>query len=284
MTQNLIDWMSISIPYSNIFHFDENGRFYIKEVDNNHRLKPLVDWLNSFDDWVVGQGRKVFDKSAFSSHGGMTIFWRDTLPYSLVEITGTGMSEIRRQKLVRNFIELYGNWLTRIDVTKDIATDADPRDFARLRDDKKFKSYDEKVENKGITYYVGSRTSERYACVYRYAEPHPRVGLLRVEHRLKGDYAKKAAAELLKDGLSVYIARLGNTFGWSHPAWQINPAVGKAVGVPRDTRQGKTERWLLASVLPAIKNLIANGGDEFVDYFLEQCYNLLIEYRGNRGS
>lgn len=281
MAQNLIDWLSISLPYNYLFRVDETGKFTIMEETKNPRLKPLTDWLNTFDDWEVGQGRKVFDRSAFSSHGGITIFWRDTLPYSLVEITGTGMSKIRKQKLVKNFIELYANWLTRIDVTRDIDTDADPRDFARLRDDKKFKSYDEKVENKGITYYVGSRTSERYACVYRYAEPHPRAGLLRVEHRLKGDYAKRAAAELVKDGLSTYIARLGNTFGWSHPAWSLNPAVGKASAVPRDTRQGKTERWLLTSVLPAIKNIIKSGGDEFVDYFLEQCYNALNEYRGS---
>lgn len=283
MSGNLIDWLSISLPYNSVFQIAPSGNFTINENFNNKRILPLLTWLNSYTDWEVGHGRKVFDRSAHSPTGGMTVFWRDTLPYSLVEITGTGMQELRKYKHIGLFLRLYGNWLTRLDASRDIACDTDPRDFARLRDDKKFSSYDEKKEARGITYYVGSRTSERYACVYRYAEPHPRAGHLRVEHRLKGDYAKNAAAAILKDSLSVYIAQLGNTFGWAHPSWQLNPAVGKVAGIPRDTKQGKTERWLLASVLPAIKKLIAHGGEEFVDYFLEQCYHLLNEYRSQKG-
>lgn len=275
MSGILVDWLSISLPYGNLFRFDDAGKFYIKEVENNPRLDPLVNWLNTFNDFEVGQGRKVFDRSAHTPTGGMTIFWRDTLPYSLVEITGTGVHALRREKLVGKFIKLYGNWLTRIDVSRDIPGDTDPRDFARLRDDKRFVSYEEKKEEKGITYYVGSRSSERYACVYRYAEPHPRSGLLRVEHRLKGKYAKKAAEDIMKLGLHEYLYQLGNTFGWSHPDWKGVPGAGKTEGIPRDNKQGKTERWLLTSVLPALEKLKKSGGIEFVDYFAQQVYNLL---------
>lgn len=283
MTGNLIDWLSISLPYNTIFQIVESGEFTINEVASNRRLKPLTDWLSSYDDWRVGQGRKVFDKSSFSEKAGITVFWRQNLPYSLVEITGTGLSELRKSKLVGRFIKLYGNWLTRIDVSRDIVTDTDPRDFAKLRDVKRFSSYDEKVESRGVSYYVGSRTSERYACVYKYAEPHPRAGTMRVEHRLKGDYAKQAAVIIQEKGLSEYMEMLGITFGWSHKDWDLEHSAGKIPSIPRDTKQGKTERWLLTAVLPAVRKLLSNGGDEFVDYFLKQCYDLLNDYRDTKG-
>jgi hypothetical protein len=282
MTRNLIDWLSISIPSNSIFQKDQASNNYYINEEFRKAYPPLCDWLQSWDDISVGQGRRVFQRSLHSHKGGWTYFFSDTLPYCLVEITGTGCENLRQKKWLGTFVKHYGHLLTRIDISRDITCDADPRVFANMRDVKRFESYEEKKEKSGITYYVGSRESERYACVYRYAEPHPRSGELRVEHRLKGDYAKSAAKELLASDTATMISRLGNLFGWTHPAWNLNPAVGKPEPVPRDTKQGSRERWLLTSVLPAIKGLLDNGGDEFVDYFLEQCYHLLNDYRSNR--
>jgi len=284
MTRNLIDWLSISVPMNSIFQKDlTTGNYYIKE-ETRSVFPPLCDFLTKWSDVEVGQGRKVFQHSLHSPAGGWTYFWSENLPYCLVEITGTGCENLRQLKWLGTFIKRYGTMLTRIDVTRDITCDVDPRVFAGMRDVKRFESYEEKKEKSGITYYVGSRSSERYACVYRYAEPHPRSGELRVEHRLKGDYAKAMANALIVNDTSTMIARLGNTFGWTHPAWTLNPAVGKAPAVPRDTKKGKTERWLLTSVLPSIKGLLSHGGDEFVDYFINQCYDLLNEYRSSKGD
>lgn len=284
MTRNLIDWLSISVPLNRLFSIDTvTGEFTIEE-ETRKAYSALIDFMKQTTDWEAGKGRKVFQKSLHSPAGGWTYFWSDTLPYCLVEITGTGCENLRQLRWLGTFIKRYGKLLTRIDVSRDITCDADPRDFAKMRDVKRFESYEEKKEAQGITYYVGSRNSERYACVYRYAAPHPRAGELRVEHRLKGDYAKAMANALIANDTATMVARLGNTFGWTHPAWQINPAVGKAPSVPRDTKKGKTERWLLTSVMPAIKGLLSAGGDEFVDYFLEQCYHLLNEYRSSKGG
>lgn len=277
MSRNLIDWLSISLPYNTIFQIDGSGAFLIERVQNNSRTNALTDWLSSFDDWSLGQGRKVFSRSAFSAKAGITIFWKPELPYSLVEITGHGCSELRKEKLIGTFIHRYGNWLTRIDISRDIACDTDPRDFAKLRDVKRFTSYEEKKEGSGISYYVGSRLSERFACVYRYAEGHPRHGLMRVEHRLKGDYAKSAAAELTKCKLSDYVNKLGNVFGWRHEVWDGDDDGGKPAPVIRDSGKGKTEVWLFKSVLPALRKLKMNGGLETLEYFAEQLYALINE-------
>lgn len=282
MTGNLIDWLSISLPVSSFFQIeDTTGKYTIEEGLKTH-YAWLSQWLLSYDDIEGGQGRRVFNRSAHSSRGGFTVFWRDTLPYSLVEITGTGMAELRRHKLIGKFLNLYGDMLTRIDVSRDIECDTDPRVFAQMRDEKRFQSYKEEFSPDGISYLVGSKSSDRFALVYRYKPPHPRAHLLRVEHRLKDEQAKITAKAIMRDGLAHVVGQLGNTFGWTHPAWSLNPALGKAPTAPRDSKQGKTERWLLTSVVQAVDKVIKNGGDETVEYFLERCYALLNDYRSNR--
>lgn len=282
MSRNLIDYLSISLPVNSLLRKDLDTGNYTIDEEKRKMFPPLCDYMATCSDVTSGKGRKVFQHSFHSPAGGWTYFYSDTLPYSLIEITGKGCENLREKRWLGTFIKHYGQMLTRIDISRDITCDVDPREFAKLRDVKRFESYEEKKEASGITHYVGSRTSERYACVYRYAEPHPRAGELRVEHRLKGDYAKSAAKELLASDTQTMIARLGNLFGWTHPVWALNPAAGKPSPIVRDTKKGKTERWLLTSVLPAIKGLLSAGGDEFVDYFLEQCYHLLIEYRSGR--
>lgn len=277
-----IDWLSISLPFNNVLRKDFAAAKLLIHDDLRSHIPHLGDYVNSFTDLEEGKGRGVFNRSAFSSMGGFTIYWRDTLPYSLIEITGVGVDVLRKQKLLAPFIRLYGQWLTRIDIAVDIETDVRPLDFATKRDDKRFKSFSHVKSETGETYYVGSKTSDRYARVYRYDAPHPRCKLLRIETVLRDGEAKSFAASLQHSKLSTLVQAIGVTFGWSHPVWgghAVDCGIRSAV---RDTHQGKTERWLFKSVIPAIKRLLEGGSDEVVAEFGKQVYALFNERQSEK--
>ena len=279
---NKIDWLSISLPFNNVLRVDQSTQRLRMPEDLCQHIPHLGDFINIHTDLSTGKGRGVFSRSAHSETGGFTIYWRETLPYSLIEITGQGVDNLRRLKLLPAFIRLYGEWLTRIDVATDIMTDVRPHDFATKRDVKRFSSFSHVQSESGETYYVGSKTSDRYARVYRYNAPHPRHELLRIEICLRDGNAKSFAASLQQSKLSTLVAALGKTFGWTHEVWGQHATDSGLRAAPRDTHQGKTERWLFKSVLPAIKRLLENNADEVVAQFGQQVYNLFNEKQQER--
>lgn len=269
-----IDYLSISLPYSTALspNFD-TGKLEIRPGISNE-IPHIAHWINSFSDLKQGKGRKIFSHSAHSSIGGFTVYWNPSRPFSLVEFTGTGCKMLRQSEELSRFINLYKDMLTRIDIATDIETDTRPKDFAELRNVKRFKSYCEICSETGETYYVGSQKSDRYCRVYRYSAPHPRAALLRVECVLRDKDAKSFAHSLQKSRLSSLVSALGNTFGFTHPAWTEKRSDAPLAAYPRETGQGKTERWLLTQVLPAIERLLSNDGDAAVARFGEKVYAL----------
>lgn len=272
-----IDWLSISLPYSSVVSpdFDSGKPKFRSEVQNE--MPHIAAWINSFDDFKQGKGRKIFSHSAHSSIGGFTVYWNPTRPFSLVEFTGTGCKMLRQHEELARFINLYKDMLTRIDIASDLECDTAPKAFAELRNTKRFKSYCEISSETGETYYVGSQKSDRYCRVYRYSAPHPRSALLRVEFVLRDNDAKQFAHSLQMSRLSSLVSALGNTFGFTHSSWTEKRSDAPLKGYPRETGQGKTERWLLTQVLPAIEKLLENDGDAAVAHFGKRVYDMFSD-------
>jgi DNA relaxase NicK len=156
-------------------------------------------------------------------------------------------------------------------------TDCAPDEFCALRDGKRFKSFGEIKSETGHTVYIGSRSSDRYARVYRYTEPHPRAHLLRSEFVLKGEQAKLAARELLAVGVDLYAARLGNSFGWKHKVWLPNEwSVEEAKAWRPDREAGNTVRWLYSQVAPALIKLHREGQLDAQIWFAEAVLNSIV--------
>lgn len=272
-----IDWLSISLPYSSVVSTDfATGKPKVRQgiVDE---LPHIGNWINSFDDFKLGKGRKIFSHSAHSSIGGFTVYWNPTRQFSLVEFTGTGCMMLRRHELLSKFINLYKEYFTRIDIATDIECDTRPVHFVEYLQQNRFKSSCIIESTTGETYYVGSQKSDRFCRVYRYAPPHPRSNLLRVEFVLRDNDAKMFGASLQQSRLSSLVSALGNTFGFSHPSWMEKRSDAPLASYPRETGQGKTERWLLTQVLPAIEKLLENGGDAAVAHFGKRVYDLYNE-------
>lgn len=274
-----IDWLSITLPIRSLFQLDNNGEDMIIPEAYHDDFPEICDYILSFPDRKQGKGNRIFNRSMHSPMGGYTVFWNPSQPFSLIEITSKGMQNLREIRLSGKMAVHYSEFLTRIDFAVDFETDIRPKTFAETRDQKRFTSYGDIKSETGETYYVGSRSSDRFVRVYRYNPPHPRSHLLRAEFQLKKDNAKVAAASLRNHSVREICESLLYTFGFSHEIIQSSYSNKKMLAAPRDYGNGSTVRWLFKQVLPAITKLVSDGDHENVDLFLKMCYDKLSHAR-----
>lgn len=205
-------------------------------------------------------GRAPYNSAQQRKDHGLMVYANQRLDHALVEVGGIGMDTLGGVERELALIKEVASRVTRIDIAVDIFTDVQPDEFCSLRDAGHFKSWSEAKSESGHTIYVGSRSSDRYARVYRYYAPHPRHQFLRVEHVLKAEQAKRAVPMMVTGGLPVFAAMLGNTFGWTHPCWTPDADTEEAVKAWRpERREGKTVAWLYSQVLPAMVKLHRAG-------------------------
>lgn len=269
--QTIVDWISISLPFISVVAPSEDGYLQDNVPTADRATKRLVRWMLKHPDLRPGKGRAPFRASVHSAIGGWTYFYGNQAGFSLLEITGSGCEALRRRGHLLRLVGDFAQQVTRIDIACDIQTDTDPREFAEQKTSERFKSGGFRSSESGVTVYVGSKTSDRYARVYRYHAPHPRAHLLRVEHVFKDKAGKQVAALVAADRLGEVVAAAGDLYGWHHATWQpeeVEDEIKLTSG--RENHAGHTERWLLTQVLPACEKLAERGSAEFLRYFAEQ--------------
>lgn len=178
----------------------------------------------------------------------------------LYEFTGQGCQWLNERGFMSGVLLEFGERVTRLDVCTDILTDCSVLDFATARDEKRTKSFSHVSSPTGETVYIGSRASNRSCKVYRYAPPHPRSSLLRVEHTLRVEDARFAVGVLIQGETVEGLARsLSARYGWLHEAWKASDTdiPLSAYRAPRE--KGSTVRWIYSQVLPAIETLARQG-------------------------
>lgn len=271
----IIDWISISLKHDLPVLPVMPGFEELWKTPAGEGEKWLQDYLSSFTDMAIMHGRSPYRKSIMSEYGGWRLFWDCDQGGSLVEFTGQGCKRLRDQGWDVDVVNAFYDRITRIDLAVDIETDCDPQEFTERCDNKKFKSGAVMTSSGGKTVYVGSRKSDRYARVYRYAEPHPRAKFLRVEMVCKGRSALPTC-ELIRAGYDIVsvAAAVGKAYKWSHPLWDMASEI-TAVAAPRRWHASQTERWLITQVLPAISKLTRKGQLEVVEYLRDQIDILL---------
>lgn len=256
-----IDWLSFTLPIGQGEPLAPHRMVqYISEA--LYDFSPVV-FEGIFGDYSYEQrkGRPPYSIGYARSDAGCYIFCHPLLPHFLIELTGQGCDALSTRVNPLEFLRGVSSRLTRIDVASDMLCDTDPLAFAALRNEGRFKSHSEFVSETGITAYVGSRTSNRYARVYRYNPPHERAHLLRAEHVLKAEDAKATALSILESGLPAVTVALGNAFGWTHASWTPQAVERAEIAVWRPERHsGKTMYWLNAAVAPALVKLCRESG------------------------
>jgi len=203
---------------------------------------------------------------------GITLFAGISLNHCCVEISGSGCERLIQKNLLEKIVGAVAARVTRIDIACDIETEVKPSEFVATLSHKRMRSSGSQRSASGETEYVGSRTSERFARVYRYNPPHPRSHLLRIEHVFHKAYAKSVARAILEGGIERVAVSAGNAFGWSHETWKPAENSPMDISVVQPERNaGKTVFWLVNSVAPAFRRLCSDGtivdGEKFLRMF-----------------
>jgi len=204
---------------------------------------------------------------------GITVFASPTLNHLCVEISGQGCEALISEGGLDRILARVEERVTRIDIASDIPTDTKPTAFVAMVNHERMRASGYQKSESGETCYVGSQKSDRYARVYRYADPHPRSHLLRVEHVFRREYAKKVAAQVRNAPVESIAASAGLAFGWAHPDWQPDNVSPDEIRVVFErSTTGKTVFWLIHSCASAFKRLCADGTIADPEAFIKQYF------------
>lgn len=180
-----------------------------------------------------------------------------------VSFSGEGCKHLRQVRKTQEVLSETCSDITRLDLSADIRTATTPFEFCSQRDKKAHKNGAQMYSNEGLTQYVGSWSSDRFARVYRYNPPHKRQDFLRCEHVFKGKQAKVLASKLVSHSPSALIAAVGEIYGWAHDDWNMAQSLVSSpenvVWYKEERHPSKTLKWLEETVAPSIVKLVHSG-------------------------
>lgn len=272
--QGKVDWVSFTLETSEEMQSCADVYYYamreLKKVSKDH-----VAYIKQFGQVDNTTGRAPYRYQISSSDRSFRLFGGGGNKTVLFEFAGRACDGIDGFERARDFLSPISERITRIDYALDVVSATLPSEFANKRDHSKFRSVSFIRSDTGETVYVGSPKSDRFSRVYRYREPHPRSASIRIEHVFRGKLAKAFVRTLLASGSeSELVAKLGNTWGWSHPIWEPgNVTKEKIETVYLERRQEDTLMWLYRQVAPAAARMLREGALDLTD-FLEHVYKL----------
>lgn len=222
--------------------------------------KDAMDTLFSNLPDDTETGRFPYAYALIDNQTSARIMFDSGLAHIAVEISGKGMALLHEKGLVQSVCLSISSNCSRIDVSCDILSTATPIQFCSAGWNSRIKATMTVESPTGESYYVGSPKSEKRACVYRYAPPHPRSPYLRVEHRYRGASAKAMANYVGTNGLAMAVQYAGLDFDWQSPLWDVGDlAVVPLPDIAGDARDNNFAQWLLRQVFPAMRKAERQG-------------------------
>lgn len=226
----------------------------------------------------MGFGRSPYAEGWSDNSKGVTIWAGYEIPHITVEFSGRGMAYLRERGWEQEILAGVADNISRLDVAIDLEQGIQPEEFLKYRKGGRQSSNARFDSTSGQTCYVGSRHSERYMRVYRYASPHPRSHLLRIETVFKRAYAKQAGNQILEVGLDAVAKTTMEYFGFSDliDFEENTPEADMSVYRP-ERNGGKTLRWIIKQVAPAFHRLVKEGVIPNARQFCETYFLLPLE-------
>lgn len=262
-----IDWISFSVLVTPAAKPTELTAYSAAMIEFHALFPDALGVLVDNRRWKSGKGRAPYNASFQHEASKITLFCHPTLPHALFEISGQGCEWLAKRNMLYPLLAAVQKRVTRLDIACDMETTTTPEEFAEARDTERFRSHGHIISESGSTYYVGSRSSDRYARVYRYNPPHERAHLLRCEMVIKAEQARAAVEDILWQGLSQYASGLGAVFKWQHKDWQPQDMTAAAPPSWRpERREGKTLFWLADTIAPLLARLHREGVIDIIDW------------------
>jgi len=238
----------------------------------NDAVDTLVDCMPTFMEvfgsplrYQIVKPRAPYSYARRSDDCTRTLYVHPLAAHFTFEVSGSFCS--RNAEHMPAILRAFGGMLSRIDLAVDMDCAVTPLEFEAAIVGGASQTRSQFVSTTGQTVYRGSRTSERFARIYRYNPPHPRSHLLRAEFQLKGGYANALAKEASEGtSLDSLAAGLGQVFGFQHSVWSMakNPV---QLAVSSHAHSGATVYWLTATVAPLLRRLQTEGKLDTVRWF-----------------
>lgn len=262
-----IDYYSFTIRYEfpSTMKIQEKNRECIKAFLSVGKLQNIIPF--KLDDWTPETGARQYQVRLRHNSLDICLSYGSINAHIFVECAGKACNNLDALDALVSLIEATSSRATRIDFAVDIECDTDPRDFVEMRGGTAFKSSGEIRTPSGRTNYVGGRSSDRMARVYRYEPPHPRAGFLRVEAEYKHAAAKASSGHLISKGLSQTCLDAHSPFQWAHPDWTPgNVNASKISYKAYRPENASTIRWLYGDVISALSKAVKAGLIDFEEW------------------
>lgn len=219
------------------------------------------------------RSRAPYEDAWQLGNGGVRLFASPSLTHCCVEVSGQGCEDLIQAGLLDLVLASVHERVTRIDIASDILTDTRPTEFVSATSHQRMRASGYQKSETGETCYVGSQKSDRYSRVYRYAPPHPRSSLLRVECVYRREQAKIVAKSVLTHGIDNAAQASAAVFGWAHRDWgKVDKLELFDTSVKGARENGKTIFWLVNSAASAFKRLCAEGEITDPEEFLRRHF------------
>jgi len=223
--------------------------------------------VGSVVHWEIVKPRAPYSYARRSDDATRMLFVHPLSTHFTLEISGAFCQRIA--SYMPTLLQAYAGHFTRLDLAVDMETAVTPIEFDECIALGRVQTRSKLQSSTGQTVYIGSRTSERFARVYRYFAPHPRAHLLRAEFQLKGAYANKLAENIAEgETLESYAAGLGQHFGFTHECWKPGDKA-QTLRVQSHAQSGQTVAWLTTTVAPLLRRLKREGKLDVAMWFEE---------------
>lgn len=270
-TNILIDWLSFTVASPSL-NSVPRSLWLVKCLRATREAMsadvPIPRDTELFEEY---SGRAPYLVRWTSAEYGTTVLAHPGLGHVLIELSGRGCQALRDAELFNAALAGACSRATRLDLAVDMLPGTDPRGFVKQHNPTRFTANSTFSSRTGITCYVGSPKSDRFARVYRYKPPLPRSDTMRAEHVFRGDWARRIAALIVAKGLPAAAQYCGQVWGWTHAAWDVAES-DELIKVSRElaTRHPNQVLWLLSQVFPAMLRMEKEGIIDNLREFLEE--------------
>lgn len=261
----IVDWLSVTFELGEgetLYQLTELTRLALYR-SFGQQLGDAI-WL----DTVPTSPRNPY-VAAWKQPDRNIVTFANTVGQGLVEVSGQGCATLRQMSLLEAMLHLAETVCTRVDIAIDILG-LTPDEIVSKGYSARFRSHTRIASDKGITHYIGSVKSERYARVYRYAPPNPRAHLCRIELVHRKGYAKLAVKAINRDGIVKTALSALASYKFQHEGVPTSEQPLATVAILKSSQ--KTVTWLIAQCAPAFKRLVSEGVIEDPGAFLQKHF------------
>jgi len=261
----ILDWCAFTLPIARTERQPSEHEFRMRIVDVTVQMGKLFPTLmkHSVADLEVATPQRPYRRAWSCPNIG----WRINADWKreevLIVFNGAACDLLRKigDEAQRDILLQAIESGSRIDLATDVETSLDIKEIEHAGWAKRITSTGFISSHTGDTLYIGSRKSGAFARVYRYAPPHPRSGLLRIEHELKKEQARAVAKIAAIHGVDEAQRSVAAKFNYQHPLLlEVFAGTSSPIVTERHERtMARTEIWLMTQAAPAFQRLVRDG-------------------------